>query len=142
MAMKIRVLTVTKKAKMKSLAEKISTKIDCYKPVDIIPPAYTCDRERMVIIVLTTANIHSDDFRRFIQDLSRDKIQNIAFIVDGSADAMSTVLDSVRNSTTNLIEDVLYVEGGSSLPFFGGKLKADEEAAAYAWCDKVLENLK
>ena len=142
MAMKIRVLTVTKKAKMKVLADKISAKANCYKPVDIIPPAYTCDRERMVIVVLTAAKMMSDDFRRFIQDLSREKIQNIAFIADGTAETMAPILDSVKKSDTNLIDDVLYIEGGSSLPFFGAKLQPEEEEKAYAWCEKIIENLK
>ena len=110
--MKIRVLTVTKKAKMKDLADKISKKADCYKPVDIIPPAYTCDRERLVIVVLTVAKTMSDDFRRFIQDVSREKIQNIAFIADGPEDVMKPILESVKKSDTNLIGDVLYVDGG------------------------------
>ena len=142
MAMKIRVLTVTKKAKMKDLADKISKKADCYKPVDIIPPAYTCDRERLVIVVLTAAKMMSDDFRRFIQDLSREKIQNIAFIADGSEETMAPILDSVKQSDTNLIEPVLYIDGGSSLPFFGAKLKPEEEQEALAWCEKIVENLK
>lgn len=142
MAMKIRVLTVTKKAKMKDLADKISQKADCYKPVDIIPPAYTCDRERLVIVVLTAAKIMSDDFRRFIQDLSREKIQNIAFIVDGTKEAMAPILDSVRTSDTNLIDNILYIDGGSSLPFFGGKLKPEEEEAALTWCEQIVETLK
>ncbi len=140
--MKIRVLTVTKKAKMKDLADKVSRKADCYKPVDIIPPAYTCDRERLVIVVLTAAKMMSDDFRRFIQDLSREKIQNVAFIADGTEDTMAPILESVKMSDTNLIDDVLYIDGGSSLPFFGGKLKPEEEQAAYAWCEKIVENLK
>lgn len=141
MAMKIRVLTVTKKSKLKNLAEKISTKAECYKAVDIIPPAYTCDRERLVIVVLTAAKNMSDDFRRFIQDLSRDKVQNIAFVADGSKELMKPILDLVRNSTTNLIEDVLYIDGGSPLPFFGGKLKPEEEAGAMAWCKKITSEL-
>ncbi len=142
MAMKIRVLTVTKKAKMKTLAEKISTKIDCYKAVDIIPPAYTCDRERMVIVVLTAAKIMSDDFRRFIQDMSREKIQNIAFIADGTPELMAPILQSAKQTDTNVLDDVLYIDGGSTLPFFGGKLKPEEEAEAMEWCDKILENIK
>ena len=142
MAMKIRVLTVTKKAKMKDLADKISKKADCYKPVDIIPPAYTCDRERLVIVVLTVAKLMSDDFRRFIQDVSREKIQNIAFIADGTQEAMAPILEAVKKSDTNLIEDVLYIDGGSSLPFFGAKMKPEEEEAAFAWCEKIVENLK
>ena len=142
MAMKIRVLTVTKKAKMKELADKISKKADCYKPVDIIPPAYTCDRERLVIVVLTVAKLMSDDFRRFIQDVSREKIQNIAFIADGTQETMAPILEAVKKSDTNLIEDVLYIDGGSSLPFFGAKLKPEEEEAAFAWCEKIVENLK
>ena len=142
MALKIRVLTVTKKAKMKDLADKISKKADCYKPVDIIPPAYTCDRERLVIVVLTVAKLMSDDFRRFIQDVSREKIQNIAFIADGTQEAMAPILEAVKKSDTNLIEDVLYIDGGSSLPFFGAKLKPEEEEAAFAWCEKIVENLK
>ena len=142
MAIKIRVLTVTKKEKMKELADKISKKADCYKPVDIIPPAYTCDRERLVIVVLTAAKTMSDDFRRFIQDVSREKIQNIAFIVDGAQDAIAPILETVRKSDTNLIDNVLYIDGGSSLPFFGAKLKPEEEAEALAWCEKIVENLK
>ena len=83
-----------------------------------------------------------DDFRRFIQDLGRDKTQNVAFIADGSAESMTSILDLVKNNNANLIEDILYIDGGSSLPFFGGKLKPEEEEAAYAWFAKIVEELK
>ncbi len=142
MAMKSRVLTVTKKAKLKTLAEKLSTKIDCHRAVDIIPPAYTCDRERLVIIVVTLAKNMPDDVRRFIQDLSRDKAQNVAFIADGAPELMAPIMEIVKAAGTNAIDDVLYVNGGSALPFFGAKLSSEEETAAFAWCDKILAELK
>ena len=142
MAMKSRVLTVTKKAKMKTLADKISARMDCYKPVDIIPPAYSCDRERVVVIVLTAAKTMPDDFRRFVQNLSREKTQNLAFVADGTPALMAPIMYFAKTAGSNVIDNVLYVDGGSALPFLGAKVKPEEEKAAMEWCDSILEIIK
>ena len=51
MAIKMRVLYWSNKAKIKTLADAIKKEFDLtFNSVDVIPPAFSCDKERMVIL--------------------------------------------------------------------------------------------
>ena len=64
---------------------------------DVIPPAYSCDRERLVVLCVSTGKT-SDAFRRFCQELSKDKAQNVALIVDGSETDAKMVSDWIASA--------------------------------------------
>ena len=51
--MKMRVLTSTNKGKLLVLAERVATKAESTYKVDSIPPDYSLDRERLLVIVAT-----------------------------------------------------------------------------------------
>ena len=59
MALKMRFLYYSKKAKMKALAEAIKAEFELsqnYNAIDIIPPAYSCENERLVILATLDRN--------------------------------------------------------------------------------------
>ena len=51
MKMKLRVLTDTNKGKLLSIASTLASNSD-YK-ADVIPPAYSCDKERIVVLAIS-----------------------------------------------------------------------------------------
>ena len=56
MALKMRFLYYSGKSKMKILAETVKKEFDLsqnHNAVDIIPPAYSCENERLVILAVS-----------------------------------------------------------------------------------------
>ncbi len=136
--MKLRALTYTKKGKLLSIAENLAKNSDY--AADVIPPAYSCDRERVVIIVASVSKNMPDTFRRFCLELNKTKAQNIALIADGDEAYATQVLDWVRSAGSNVYDEILYIKGG--LPFkFANKVSAEEEKAVKDWYEKLLANL-
>ena len=141
--MKIRVLTATSKGKLKSIAEELATLAanDIYK-ADIIPPAYACDNERLIILIVTPGAIpHKADYERFVQGLNRQRSRNVAFIVDGTEAEIQPYVDTVKENNVNVV-DILYMNGGlpSILSIFTGMTAAEKETAT-AWYENVIKNL-
>ena len=81
--MKMRVLTATNKGKLLVLADQVARKAESTYKVDSIPPDYSLDRERLLVIVATVKSSLSDSFRRFCADLSKERASNVALIADG-----------------------------------------------------------
>ena len=139
--MKMRVLYATKKKKLISLAEMITNnyatdKINC---MDTIPPAYSCDNMRLVVILATVGKTAPSQVVLFCKELTKARSANVAFVIDGSEEGAKVLLDAVKEAGSNVIEDVLYIKGG--LPFIGGAPKDEEKAAVTAWMDKISANL-
>ncbi|MBQ7377081.1 MAG: hypothetical protein IJW71_01995 [Clostridia bacterium] len=138
MKMKLRVLTDTSKGKLLSIASTLASNSD-YK-ADIIPPAYPCERERLVIIVFTAKGKTTTTFDLFAKSLDKSRAQNVAFIVDGDAAKAEPVINMIKEAGTNVIDDVLYINGG--LPFkFMKKVSAEESARVEEWFQGVLKKL-
>ena len=139
--MKMRVLTSTNKGKLLVLAERVATKAESTYKVDSIPPDYSLDRERLLVIVATVKSSLSDTFRRFCADLSKERATNVALIADGLPENVAQLTAVIKKAGTNFIDDVLTIEGG--LPFkFAKKVTPEEEKAVDEWLDRILAALK
>ena len=142
MAIKMRVLYDSGKKKIKTIANEIKAHYDLgVNAVDTIPPAYSCDKERIVILMLTAKGDVKDSVRLFCQELTKARAQNIALIIDGDENAANRVKQIISEVANNAVYDeVLYVNGG--LPIFGGSVKPEERTAIFEWVDRVIANLK
>lgn len=137
--MKMRVLTATNKGKMLSIGDIIAKKCDCR--IDKIPPAYSCEREKLVVVVASLKSALANDFVLFCKDLSKERAYNVAFVVDGSEANFNIVADMIRNAGANVLDDVLYVKGGLPFKFCKG-VSADEMAKVKEWVESILASLK
>ena len=143
MALKMRFLYYSKKAKMKDLAEAIKKEFDLaqnYNAIDVIPPAYSCENERLVILALS-GNDLEDMVRRFCRELDKKKAQNVALLIDGNDKLAESALAVLKETGTNVIENVKTVKFGG-LPFIGGKLSDAEKADLLAWVHSVVDSIK
>ena len=139
--MKMRVLTATKKGKLLTLADVVAKKAESTYAVDSIPPAYSCERERLVVIVASASANMPNPFQLFCKDLSRDRAQNVAFIIDGSPENAAKIVEMVKNAGGNVLDDILYISGG--LPFkFAKKVTPEELAQGNDWTDRILAEIK
>ena len=144
MALKMRFLYYSKKSKMKELGEAIKTEFGLaqnYNAIDIIPPAYSCENERLVILAISGKGDTDDLVRRFCRELDKKKAQNVALLIDGDEKLRDNVLATLNETGTNVISDVKMVKFGG-LAFLGGKLSAEEKADLIAWVHSVVDNIK
>jgi hypothetical protein len=141
MAIKMRVLHATGKKKMINIANFIKQKYELSQnSVDCVPPAYSCDKERIVVLAIAGKNDVEDALRRFCIELTKERTANVALMVDGTETYANNVKEILKTAGTNVIEDVLYIKCG--LPFLAN-VKPEEQTAVIDWLDnKVINNLK
>ena len=141
MAIKMRILYASGKKKIVNIANEIKAKYDlAFNSVDVIPPAYPCDKERIVVLAISAKGNVSDAVRLFCRELTKARAQNVALMVDGDEAAANQVKDILKEAGTNVIDEVIYVKGG--LPIIGGSVKPEEKTEIFAWVDRVVANLK
>lgn len=140
----MRFLYFSKKAKMKALAEAIKTEFELsqnYNAIDVIPPAYSCENERLVILAISGGNDLDDMVRRFCRELDKKKAQNVALLIDGGSKLVDNTLAVLKETGTNVIDNVKVVKFGG-LPFLGGKLSDDEKSDLLGWARAVVDSIK
>lgn len=144
MALKMRFLYFSKKAKMKAMAEAIKSEFDLaqnFNAIDIIPPAYSCENERLVILAISGKGEPDDVLRRFCSELNKKKAQNVALLIDGDEKLGSRLLEILKETGTNVMENVKYIKIGG-LPFLGGKLTEDEKKDLLDWAKEIANTIQ
>ena len=138
MAIKMRFLYFSKQKKMKALGELIKQdfQLDNINAFDIIPPAYSCEKERLVILGISAKNDIDDVVRRFCSELNPKKATNVAVVIDGNDAAANKVLDALKIAGTNIVGDVKYLACG----LFNTKLTDDEKTTLLAWAHDIVDN--
>lgn len=141
MAIKMRILYASGKKKIQNFANEIKDHYSlAFNSVDVIPPAYSCDKERIVILAISAKKDVSDSVRLFCKELTKVRAQNVALMIDGDEEAAKKLKAILTEAGTNVVDEVLYVNGG--FPIFGSKLKPEEKTAVFEWVDRVMQNLK
>ncbi len=144
MALKMRFLYYSGKAKMKGYAEAIKAEFELaqnFNAIDIIPPAYSCENERLVILAVSGKGEPDDMLRRFCSELNKKKAQNVALLVDGDEKLGNRLLETLRETGTNVLDNVKYVKLGG-LPFFGGKVTDEEKASLLEWAHAIVDSIQ
>ena len=139
MAIKMRILHSTGKAKLQSISDIIKNEYQlAINSADAIPPAYPCNNERIVILILSVKDDADDQLRRFLMELTKARAQNVAIITDGKESGIAKVQNYLRQAGTNIIGEPLYIKVG----LFGGKsLTDDEKATVLDWTRNVVESI-
>ena len=139
--MRMRVLTQTNKGKLLTIADKITKLIEADKATDVIMPAYPCDGERLIVIVVSAKATMPDSFCRFMRSLKKSVTANVAFIIDGTPENAAPIIEMAKSQNSNVMEDkILYFDGG--LPFkFMKKVSPEEMAIVEAWVADIKANL-
>ena len=144
MALKMRFLYYSGKGKaMKALADAVKKEFDLSQnnnSTDIIPPAYSCENERLVVLAISGKGEPDDTLRRFCGELNKKKAQNVAVLVDGDEKMANKILDTLRNAGTNVIEDVKFIKIGG-LAFLGGSITNEQITDVIDWMKKVVSEI-
>lgn len=139
MALKMRFLYYSKQAKMKALGELIKQEFDLsqnHNAIDIIPPAYSCQKERLVILGISSKSDVDDVLRRFCSELNRERASNIALVMDGNEATATKILDTLKQAGSNVIDNVQYLSCG----LFKSKLTDEEKTTLLAWVHDIIDN--
>ena len=92
MAIKMRILYSSSKKKMNNIAEAIKAKYElAFNAVDVIPPAYSCDKERVVVLIVSAKGNVSDSVRLFCRELTKARAQNVALMIHGDEAAANNL---------------------------------------------------
>ncbi len=138
MAIKMRVLCYPEKKKALAIGNMIKAKYDLnVNSVDKIPPAYACDKERLVILTINLKSKLPDDYRLFVRELTKARAANVAIISAGAPEAVEQTKALVKEAGANVIDDVLTVKMG----LFDSKVTPEEETEILAWVDKTIATL-
>ncbi len=135
---KMRVLWFTKKGKMIGLAEEIMKLFDLKG--EPIPPAYNCENEKLVFVVLSTGKEPNDMLRRFLREMNKSRAQNVAFIIDGPKPAAETLMKQVADAGSTVLPEVFYFTPGFSLPFMKGN-SAEDLKKVRDWAKQCVESV-
>jgi len=82
MAIKMKILHYPENGKMTTFANGLSEVFDVKS--DKIPPAYNCDKDRLLIAGISTGKTFSADLSMFLRGLSKDRVQNVAIFTDSN----------------------------------------------------------
>ena len=134
---KMRVIYSTTKKKVVTFATAIAEAFKCQ--TDDVPPAFPCDKEKLVVIIMTMKDEPNDKLRRFCGELNKARALNTALVVDGDPDSkgVKMVKDILKEAGTNVIDEVYTVNGGG---IFGKKISLEERTEIVKWVDKVISD--
>ena len=140
MKMKMRVLTATSKGKLLAIADSIAAEKSNYK-ADIIPPAYPCANERLVILGISGKGDLDDVVRRFCSQLDKKAAQNVAILIDGDEKLAQNTMEVLKAAGTNVIDNTKMVKF-NGLPFIGGKITEAEMKEYLDWAHVIVDSIK
>lgn len=143
--MKMRVLYSSGNKKVIAYATALGEAQDDQRSTaDTIPPAYSCDRERLVVLVLSVGQKVEDKVRLFVKELTPARAVNVAFVFESKdkklTPAMTQVIDEVRAAGANPLADNVYFVTGGGL--FSSKLSVEERSGIVEWCEGIKATLK
>ena len=144
MPLKMRFLYYSSKAKIKAMAEVIKKEYELsqnHNAIDIIPPAYGCENERLVILAVSGKGEPDDVLRRFCLELNKKNANNVALLIDGDEKMANSLIECLNTAGTNVYPEVLYFKVGG-LPFLGGKVNDEEKNKVLTWVNGAIDNLK
>jgi len=138
MAIKMRYLFSSKKKKIAEIGQFIKEKYELQiNSVDVIPPAYSCDKERIVILGLSLKGDMPDQLRLFLRELTKARAQNVALIIDGDEKAAEKAVSILKEARTNVVGEPLYIKCG----LFAGGIKDEDKAVITPWIEGIVAGL-
>ncbi|MBQ7669537.1 MAG: hypothetical protein IJS45_02305 [Clostridia bacterium] len=133
---KMRVIYSTTKKKVLTFATAIAEAFKCQS--DDVPPAFPCDKEKLVVIVMSIKDEANDKLRRFCGELNKTRALNTVLVVDGEPNSkgVNQVKEILKEAGTNVIEEVYTVDGGG---IFGKKISLEERRDIVNWVQKIID---
>lgn len=141
MAIKMRVLYTPTKKKLAEMANIIKAEYALdVNAVDTILPAYSCNNERIVILMLSLKGEPDDQLRRFCGEMTKARANNTALVINGTEDAAKRMKEILTAAGTKVADEVFYVK--TSFLSFLDKVTPEEKADLLAWTHRIVDNIQ
>ena len=138
MAIKMRVLCYPEKKKLLAIGNMIKAEYELnVNSVDRIPPAYSCDKERLVILAINIKGSLPDDYRLFVKELTKARASNVAILTAGDDIAVEKTKELLREAGTNVIDNVHKIKMG----LFDSKVSEKEKTQILSWVEQIKSAL-
>ena len=138
MAIKMRVLCYPEKKKLLAIGNMIKAEYELnVNSVDRIPPAYSCDKERLVILATNIKGSLPDDYRLFVRELTKARAYNVAIIAAGDDACVEKTKELIKEAGANVIDDVKKIKMG----LFDNKVTDVEKAEILEWVKNTVASL-
>ena len=138
MAIKMRVLCYPEKKKLLAIGNMIKAEYELnVNSVDRIPPAYSCDKERLVILATNIKGSLPDDYRLFVRELTKARAYNVAIIAAGDDACVEKTKELIKEAGANVIDDVKKIKMG----LFDNKVSDTEKAEILEWVKNTVASL-
>ena len=138
MAIKMRVLCYPEKKKLLAIGNMIKAEYELnVNSVDRIPPAYSCDKERIVILAINLKGNLPDDYRLFVRELTKARAANVAILTAGDDAAVEKTKELLALAGTNFIDNVKHIKMG----LFDNKVTDQEKTEILAWVEEIKASL-
>ncbi|MBR2335962.1 MAG: hypothetical protein IKA62_07060 [Clostridia bacterium] len=138
MAIKMRVLCYPEKKKLLAIGNMIKAEYELnVNSVDRIPPAYSCDKERLVILATNIKGSLPDDYRLFVRELTKARAYNVAIIAAGDDACVEKTKELIKEAGANVIEDVKKIKMG----LFDNKVTDAEKTEILEWVKNTIASL-
>ena len=138
MAIKMKVLCYPEKKKLLAIGNMIKAEYELnVNSVDRIPPAYSCDKERIVILAINLKGNLPDDYRLFVRELTKARTANVAILTAGDDVAVEKTKELLAEAGTNFIDNVKHIKMG----LFDNKVTDAEKTEILAWVEEIKASL-
>ncbi len=144
---KMRVMFSSTKKRMETFASAIAqafTTPTITILVDNIPPAFPCEKERLVFIGVSSKDDPKDNVRRFCRELTPARTLNVALFVDGKADdhGLKVVIDTLKEAGTNVMTDDIYYLDAGSFMNLSKKITLQERTDLVKWAEGITGKIQ
>ncbi len=134
MAIKLRILYYPDNKKLAALCKEINSEYENSK-FDKIPPAYPCENERLLIAFIKTGKEPTNELKMFCGDLTKSRVQNVAFIFDAPESTAKALAESAEKAGSKPVCEPMFTKFPGLFGNFSAKAKSDIKdyiAKAYA----------
>ncbi len=127
MAIKLRILHYPDNKKLAALCKEINGEYETSK-FDKIPPAYPCENERLLVAFVKTGKDPVNELRMFCNDLTKQRVTNVAYIFDADPKVGAMLAESSANAGAKLICEPKYMKFPGLFGSFSEAQKAEIKA--------------
>jgi hypothetical protein len=134
--MKMKVLHYPEKGKIATFTNMLANEYQ--ETADKIPPAYDCNRDRLLFMGISSGNMMDDALSRFLRGLDREKVQNVALFTDASDAVIEQIKEIFAETGINFMN--VKRTKKAFLPFLTS-VKPEEFEDLKLWAKGIMNQL-
>lgn len=137
MAIKMRFLHYPDNKKLSAVCKELSAEYENCS-FDRIPPAYPSERERLTVILIKTGKELTNELNMFCGMLSKDRTQNVLYILDAPDVAANSIVELTRKAGANVVGEPVRIK----FPGIFGGFSEDSKKVIREAVAKVYEEVQ